>query len=402
MDLTTLSKINKNTGRGGGELKAGAAGAENQSFLSRTQSAQATLTSQQANISADQAIIDAKLSQKITEAYLLSPGYLRYQKELAMQQENQAKLNTLIQKALLDSDALQKLKAKEKQLGIERTFGEGALPLAGALAGGAATQFGGKLLGKIGNPFSKGGASVADDVANAGSKGGSRLFSKVGGKALGGITAAGIDGYMEYQDNKSKGIGTGENVARTAQVAAGAGGGAWAGAATGAALGSLAGPIGTVIGGLIGGALGAWGGGALGKAAGNAEFGDKDKMVTPAKIAAVTPGNTSVTTSISNSEKFLQDKLTYMSGNLERVVDRTTRTMINTAATTKELTTLNTNTKAIMNLTKTIEALTVATYQGSRDVSVKIDGKKVAYSYNKYTENTKSTGPGISTTKNNG
>jgi hypothetical protein len=76
--------------------------------------------------------------------------------------------------------------------------------------------------------------------------------------------------------------------------------------------------------------------------------------------------------------------------------------MINTAATTKELTTLNTNTKAIMNLTKTIEALTVATYQGSRDVSVKIDGKKVAYSYNKYTENTKSTGPGISTTKNNG
>jgi hypothetical protein len=73
--------------------------------------------------------------------------------------------------------------------------------------------------------------------------------------------------------------------------------------------------------------------------------------------------------------------------------------MINTAATTKELTTLNTNTKAIMNLTKTIEALTVATYQGSRDVSVKIDGKKVAYSYNKYSENTRLVNPGNSTTK---
>ena len=129
---------------------------------------------------------------------------------------------------------------------------------------------------------------------------------------------------------------------------------------------------------------------------------DSDTIKAEADARATTPGNKSVATSISNSEKFLQDKLTYMSGNLERVVDRTTRTMINTAATTKELTTLNTNTKAIMNLTKTIEALTVATYEGSRDVSVKIDGKKVAYSYNKYSENTRLVNPDNSTTKTKG
>ncbi len=102
--------------------------------------------------------------------------------------------------------------------------------------------------------------------------------AKSTGAILGGITAAGVEGYQEWQDNKSKGIGTGENIARTAQVAGGAGLGAWGGAAAGAAIGSIVPVVGTIIGGLIGGALGAWGGSALGKAAGNAEFGDKQPV----------------------------------------------------------------------------------------------------------------------------
>jgi hypothetical protein len=92
-----------------------------------------------------------------------------------------------------------------------------------------------------------------------------------------------------------------------------------------------------------------------------------------------------------------------MSGNLERVVDRTNRTMINTAATTKELTTLNTNTKAILNLTKQIEALTVATYTGAKTATkISIDGKTVAKAYNRYSDNTRSVNADNSTTKTDG
>jgi hypothetical protein len=118
---------------------------------------------------------------------------------------------------------------------------------------------------------------------------------------------------------------------------------------------------------------------------------------TPTAVAATkavaATGGTSVVQAAKASEKWMQDKLTYMSGNLERVVDRTHKTMINTAATTTELKTLNTNTKALINLTKTIEALTVATFEGKRDVSVSIDGKKVAYAFDRYKENTRGGDP---------
>jgi hypothetical protein len=134
-----------------------------------------------------------------------------------------------------------------------------------------------------------------------------------------------------------------------------------------------------------------------------AEADAKNGVPSASQVAATTPGNKSVATTIANSEKFLQDKLTYMSGNLERVVDRTNRTMINTAATTKELTTLNTNTKAILNLTKQIEALTVATYTGAKTATkISIDGKTVAKAYNRYSDNTRSVNADNSTTKTDG
>ena len=112
--------------------------------------------------------------------------------------------------------------------------------------------------------------------------------------------------------------------------------------------------------------------------------------VTPAKIAAVTPGNTSVTTAAATSEKWMQNKLTYMSGNLERVVDRTHKTMLATQATSQDLKIMSANTIAILNLTKNIEALTAATYEGNGNaVRLSLDGKVLSQSYVKYKDNTK-------------
>ena len=83
-------------------------------------------------------------------------------------------------------------------------------------------------------------------------------------------------------ENEAAGIGTGENLGRTATRAGAAGLGAWGGAAAGAAIGTVIFPgIGTTIGGLIGGALGAWGGNFLGDEGGDLIFGE---MGTPKGI----------------------------------------------------------------------------------------------------------------------
>jgi hypothetical protein len=379
MDLTSAQKIATRTGRGGGELKAGAVGAGNQQFLSATEQAQRELAIQTANISVTQASFnikqDAKAAAAVQQAIIDNlPASIDGKPVLG-------KDGKPIGRGGLEVEKVQTEGLKGLFTGLETMlFGLGAAAIGSLLPAGAKKLMGkgaptvptstsptGKLRGPNGQylPNKLPPASVADDVAKAGSKGAGMMgkvgkFAKFGGKLLGKVAAplaigmAIYDGFQGFNADKS--AATGDKILNAGS---------------------------SILSGLSFGLLGK----------------DSDTIKAEADARATTPGNKSVATTISNSEKFLQDKLTYMSGNLERVVDRTNRTMINTAATTKELTTLNTNTKAIMNLTKTIEALTVATYQGSRDVSVKIDGKKVAYSYNKYTENTKSTGPGISTTK---
>ena len=91
----------------------------------------------------------------------------------------------------------------------------------------------------------------------------------------GGVLAAGMAGYNEYQENKEMGMKASENAGRTAAKGISAGLGAWGGAAAGAAIGSVVPVIGTVIGGLIGGAIGAFGGGALGETVGDSIYGDE-------------------------------------------------------------------------------------------------------------------------------
>jgi hypothetical protein len=215
MDLTTLSKINKNTGKDV-NLKNGDAKAGNETFLSAKSSAQIGLQMAQAMISAKNQLADTLINKDLEQA-----------KQQALI-DNTGNLNAL-------TVALNQENAKKDAEIAAKT---GAYGLGGGLIGAGLGVGANMLMGKAGSSlFGKATTATAEGAA----EGGAGILSKVGGKALGGITAAGIEGYMEYQDNKSKGIGTGENVARTAQVAGGAGLGAWGGAAAGAALGVAAG-----------------------------------------------------------------------------------------------------------------------------------------------------------------
>ena len=102
-------------------------------------------------------------------------------------------------------------------------------------------------------------------------------------------------------------------------------------------------------------------------------------------------GSKSIVDAMMKSSAWMQDKMTYMSGNLERVVDRTTKTANSAAASLEQLKVLNTNTLAMKELTRRIEALTRATYEGGGKVV--IDGKTLASSVSRYADNTQGTNP---------
>jgi len=112
-----------------------------------------------------------------------------------------------------------------------------------------------------------------------------RSMARGGGAGMGlGLLAGGMSAYSEYQENKELGIGTKENVGRSATKGITAGLGAWGGAAAGAAIGSVVPVIGTVIGGLIGGALGAMGGDAIGGGLGDAMYGEKQRRYDGSEV----------------------------------------------------------------------------------------------------------------------
>lgn len=371
MDLTTLSKIGKNTGRTG-TLGAGNATAGNQGFLGAKQSAAAGEAIANANIAVQQAAFNIKMDAKVESA---------------------------IQSAIMDNSENLKnllLEVKQKEAEKQATIAakEGTFGLAGAGIGAGLGYLGNKAMGLFkGGP----GTTAAEAGKSVASTAGKTTFGTAAkgiGSKLGGITAAGLAGYEEWQDNKSKGIGTGENVARTATTATGAGLGAWGGAAAGAAIGSVVPVVGTLIGGLIGGAIGAWGGKSIAQAGNDAVFGDKNAKVpatapAPAAVAAATPGNTSVATATSDMNKLLE-KIAFstnetVKGN-NKLFTTTNNAVINGNTQIAELRILNTNTLAMKDLTRKIEALTRATYEGG--TTVKIDGKILATAATKYQDNT--------------
>jgi hypothetical protein len=102
-------------------------------------------------------------------------------------------------------------------------------------------------------------------------------------------------------------------------------------------------------------------------------------------------GSKSIVDAMTKSSSWMQDKMNVVNGNLERVVARTEQTANNSAASLEQLKTLNTNTSAMKELTRRIEALTRATYEGGRNVV--IDGKVIASSVSKYVDNTQGTNP---------
>lgn len=149
MDLDTLQKVATREGRTG-ELGAGNVRGANQQFLSATKSAQAGLAATQASISAQTAVLDAQLSQKIADGYLASDAYKKYQQDLAKQAEADRKLQGDIENKWLNSDAYINSVAEQSRIAIEQGFKEAIPMIMAGIAGGALTSFlGNKLIGKV-------------------------------------------------------------------------------------------------------------------------------------------------------------------------------------------------------------------------------------------------------------
>lgn len=147
MDLSSLSKIaNKDAANVGG-LKAGSAKGGNQDFLSRTQSAESALSSAQASISADTAIIDAKLSQAIADAYLASPEYKNYLKKVSEAEKAEAKLQADKEEAWKKSPEYKKSLSDTGQLDYMSQLKETGMSALSGVLGGLGTTLIDKGLG---------------------------------------------------------------------------------------------------------------------------------------------------------------------------------------------------------------------------------------------------------------
>ena len=149
MDLQSISKVANNTGKDPGDLKQGSAKAGNETFLGEKTKAEQTLQAKQAKISADQAVIDAALAGKIQEAYLKSPGYLKYQQEQANLAKQEAELAGQIERSKIGDQKLQKLQADMAKLDFVQNIKENLMEGFAMLAGGLATSVIGSVFGGI-------------------------------------------------------------------------------------------------------------------------------------------------------------------------------------------------------------------------------------------------------------
>ena len=302
-------------------------------YLSRTQGAQSALAAQQANISAQQAIVDQKLSGQITEAYLNSPGYLKYQANLLTQEKRTEVLNAKEENRYTQSMGAIALAAKSAQLSIERMFSENwRSAIGGAIGAALATKLGSWIFGKSPVPVKVvGGDGLSDLVGNAGPKigstsrsalkyiskspvlrtlyKGSKVLSK-GMKYLGPIASV-VGAGFDFMGRKDEGQ---SNLQAGAGVVGGLGG-AYGGAQAGALLGSFVGPVGTLVGGAIGGAIGYWGGSSIADAITGA---GKDPKVAAAasKIANSKVGGNAGTVGVPSTITLSGIKILYIISSL--------------------------------------------------------------------------------------
>jgi hypothetical protein len=150
MDLSSLSKVANNTGKSGGNLAAGNAKGGNKDFLSRTQQAEASLSAKEASISANTAVVDAKLSKEIADAYLASPEYEKYKKEQAEAAVAARELESSMTDAWKATDAYKKSLSDTAKLNFVDTMKEGLMKGLGAVGGGLLTTGISKMFGKKG------------------------------------------------------------------------------------------------------------------------------------------------------------------------------------------------------------------------------------------------------------
>ena len=450
MDLTSISKLNKNVAANVGNLQAGNLQAGNNQFLSTKVGAEAGLKAAEAKISADSAVIDARLAEEINQAFLGSPQYKAYQEGLVNQALSQNKLNQEIETAFQQTPAYIKALADSTKLQIERTFTENQATVMGGLIGGAVSNF---LASKLG------GGGIMDKLMD---KGGDSMLSKLFGKAGAEGATTGLGSKAAQFGSKAGPLAAAAagifsifkgsyNVADSEALNSGKGGGMQTAGNVISGIGaefvnvldkvtfgatkSLAEAAGVSVRGVdtskmeqaraayrqqtgsqIG--LGEEGNQKLvnwvmankaylsGKGGIDSTVKAFEEAIAAGKIkttsvatstadaktakAAEIPATKSVTTAMADSNKWMQDKLVYMSGNLEKIVDRTNKTAISNAAILTENKAMNTNTTAILNLTKRIEALTRATYEGG--TTVKVDGKILATAVSNYNSDTQGQG----------
>jgi hypothetical protein len=178
MDLNSLQKIATKKGADVGGLKEGKAGAGNQDFLSRTQAAEASLNSKQASISAQTAILDAKLSQKIADSYLESPEYASLKTKQNEAAQEAAKLATSMTDAWKSTDAYKKSLSDTMKLDFISGLKENLMSGLAAVAGGIGTSLLDKMIpsggmgGKVKGMFGIGGGAAAGGGDTGGDGGG--------------------------------------------------------------------------------------------------------------------------------------------------------------------------------------------------------------------------------------
>lgn len=170
MDLSSLQKIATKSGAQVGGLQAGKAGAGNQDFLSRTQAAESTLAQKQASISANTAVLDAKLSGKIADEFINSDGHKNFLKAQADQAAKSSLLNQEMESLYKNSKAYNDQLAKTAQNEMVSGIKENLLTGLSMVLGGVAASFATKGVGILG-------------------KGLQTMFSKVSGGGGGGVTS---------------------------------------------------------------------------------------------------------------------------------------------------------------------------------------------------------------------
>jgi len=170
IDLGSLQKIATRSGAQVGGLKEGKAGAGNQDFLSRTQAAESTLAQKQASISANTAVLDAKLSGKIADEFINSEGHKNFLKAQADQAAKSSLLNQEMESLYKNSKAYNEQLAKTAQNEMVSGIKENLLSGLSMVLGGVAASFATKGVGILG-------------------KGLQTMFSKVSSGGGGGVTS---------------------------------------------------------------------------------------------------------------------------------------------------------------------------------------------------------------------